>query len=88
VGGVVRYEKLGPGLGGKFDESVRLGLQHLAQFSTSAPIYAGEFRRLLVRRFDHGIFFRIHGSRLVVVAVLDLRQNPEIIRSRLGIVAD
>jgi hypothetical protein len=41
----------------------------------SAPVYAGEFKRLLVRRFDHGIFYRVHGARIVVTALLDLRQD-------------
>jgi plasmid stabilization system protein ParE len=80
-----RYEELSPWLGARFDQTVRAGLEHLAQFPTSAPVYAGEFRRLLLRRFEHGIFFRVHGSRLIVTAVLDLRQSPEVIRRRLGV---
>ena len=81
----VHYESLNPGLGAKFDEAVLSSLQRLARFPASAPLFAGEFRRLLLLRFDHGIFYRIHGSRLVVAAVIDLRKNPEEIRRRLGI---
>ena len=55
----------------------------IVELPESAAIYAGEFRRLLVRRFDHGIFYRIHGTRIVVTAVLDLRQDPTTIRRRL-----
>lgn len=79
-----RYEELLPGLGDRFDRTVREGLQHLEQFPESAPRYSGEFRRLLLQRFGHGIFYRVHGERLVVVAVLDLRQNPALIRQRFG----
>jgi hypothetical protein len=80
-----RYEELATGLGTRFDHTVRRGLERLSRFPNSAPIYAAEFRRMLLRRFDHGIFYRVHGSRLVVVAVLDLRQNPAEINRRLGI---
>ena len=79
-----RYEELLPGLGDRFDAVVRGALRTAAQFPEVAPRYAGEFRRLLVRRFTHGIFYRIHGERLVVTAVLDLRQDPSSILRRLG----
>jgi hypothetical protein len=39
----------------------------------------------LVRKFDHGIFYRIHGTRIVVTAVLDLRKDPTTIRRRLNL---
>jgi hypothetical protein len=81
----VHYEGLLPGLGASFDEAVRRGLEMMVQFPASAPIFAGDFRRLLLRRFDHGIFYRIHGTRLIVVAVLDLRQSTSNIKKRLGI---
>ena len=79
-----RYEELLPGLGDRFDAVVRAALRTAAQFPEAAPRYAGEFRRLLMRRFMHCIFYRVHGTRLVVTAVLDLRQDPSAILRRLG----
>jgi plasmid stabilization system protein ParE len=79
----VRYEEVLPGLGDRFEAEVRAALLRIVELPESAPIYAGEFRRLLVRRFDHGIFYRIHGARIVITAVLDLRQDPTTIRRRL-----
>jgi hypothetical protein len=38
-----------------------------------------------MRKFDHGIFYHIHGTRIVVTAVLDLRQDPTTIRRRLNL---
>jgi plasmid stabilization system protein ParE len=67
-----RYEKLLPGLGDRFEAEVRAGLARIIELPESAPLYAGEFRRLLVQRFEHGIFYRVHGARIVVTAVLDL----------------
>ena len=42
-----------------------------------------DFRRGLISRFPFGIYYTIERKRIVVFAVLDLRQNPENIRSRL-----
>ena len=52
-----------PGLGDRFEAEVRAALLRIVELPESAPVYAGEFRRLLVRRFDHGIFYRVHGVR-------------------------
>jgi hypothetical protein len=81
----MRYEEILPGLGERFEVEVRAALFRTVELPESAPIYAGEFRRLLLRRFDHGIFYCIHGSRIVVTAVLDLRQDPSMIRRRLNL---
>lgn len=78
------YEELIPGLGERFDHSVQEGLRYLVQFPQSAPHYAQEFRRLVLRDFACGIFYRLHGERLVIVAALDLRQDPGSIQRRLG----
>ena len=55
-----RYEELSPGLGDRFEAEVRAGLARIVELPESAPVYAGEFRRLLVRRFEHGSFDRVH----------------------------
>src|SRR5580704_12190024 len=60
----MRYEEILPGLGERFEVEVPAALFRTVELPESAPIYAGEFRRLLVRRFDHGIFYCIHGSRI------------------------
>ena len=41
-------------------------------------------RKLLVPRFDYGIFYTMEGRRIMVAAVLDPRRDPDYIRSRLG----
>lgn len=79
------YEQVVPGLGDRFEAEVRAGLARLAEFPEAASHYAGEFRRLLVRRFEHGVFYRVHGGRVVVTAILDLRQDPATIRQRLQV---
>jgi hypothetical protein len=40
-------------------------------------------RRFLVPNFPFGIFYSVEGHRILISAVLDLRQDPERIRERL-----
>ena len=60
----MRYEEILPGLGNRFEAGVRAALLRIVEFPESEPVHAAEFRRLLVRRFDHGIFYRVHGVRM------------------------
>jgi toxin ParE1/3/4 len=77
------YEQIQPGLGDGFEGEVQRTLAQIANHPESAPLYAGTFRRILVRRFKHGIFYRVYGQRIVVTAVLGLRQSTETIKRRL-----
>mgnify|MGYP001566873496 CR=1 FL=1 len=43
------------------------------------------FRRAIIRRTYFGIFFAVEPGVTTVVAVLDLRQDPRVIRSLLGL---
>jgi toxin ParE1/3/4 len=55
----------------------------LRAFPSSGPFFHERYRRALVPGFPYGIFYSIEGTRLIVLGVLDLRQNPETIRRRL-----
>lgn len=60
----------------------------IRRFPESAPVFHPPFRRVLVPSFPYGVFYAIEGKRLVVVGVMDLRQNPESIQRRLRSEAD
>lgn len=68
-------------------------LIHLRQIEvllTSNPhlgvrVVDSTIRKLLIPKFDYGIFYTIEGQRIMIAAVLDLRRDPEFIRSRLGL---
>jgi plasmid stabilization system protein ParE len=82
------YEWLDEQRGGRGDQFLR-HLRELELLLANNPqlgvsVGAG-IRKLLLPRFDHGIFYTIEGSRIMVAAVLDLRRDPAFIRSRLGI---
>ena len=65
----------------RFDHALLL----LSQNPAMAPWLGGEFRRLKLRDFPHGIFHTVVGNRIFISAVLDLRQAPETIYLRLGL---
>ena len=70
--------------GEKVYRQVDKALGVLRWFPEVAPIHAGEFiRRLVVSKTHLGIFYSVTGDRILVGAVLDLRQSPETISGRL-----
>lgn len=56
----------------------------LAGVPSIGPVYTGRFRRLVLSGTPFGLFYCLEPRRLVISALLDLRQSPEAIRSRLG----
>lgn len=49
------------------------------------PPFTAAIRRLVLVEYPYGIFYSLAGTRLLVLAILDLRQNPARIRERLGL---
>lgn len=80
----VWLEEQRPGLGERFYRTVDFALERLRQHPEMAPVYRGAYRRLVLRPFGFGVFYTIAGDRLMVGAILDLRQNPEAITRRLS----
>lgn len=58
-------------------------LTYLQTFPEIAPIFHGSYRRLLVPDFPYGIFYTIESSRIIIAAVMHLRQDPREIARRL-----
>ena len=46
--------------------------------------HRGVHRKLLVPDHPYGVFYSVEVSRVIIVAVLDLRQDPKAIEKRLG----
>jgi plasmid stabilization system protein ParE len=73
-----------PGREQFFLQAVGLRLEHLKRFPLIGLLYRGRFRRLLIPRYPFGIFYVVESNRIVLHAVLDLRQDPEKIRERFS----
>lgn len=72
------------GRGERVYHEVDKALGILRVFAEIAPIhFAKRIRRLVVTKTTLGIFYSITGDRVLVGAVLDLRQSQKGIRKRL-----
>lgn len=78
-----RFEDHQEGLGVEFMIAVDAHLARLASFPLLAPVYLRKVRRQVMHRFPYGIFYEPQPTRILVIAVLDLRQDVERIRQRL-----
>jgi plasmid stabilization system protein ParE len=65
-----------------FLQDVDLRLEHLKKFPLIGGLYRGRYRRLLIPRYPFGIFYVVELNRIVIHAVLDLRQDPKKIQER------
>lgn len=77
------FEDFVEGLGAEFVAAVDAHFSHIAVFPRIAPPYEGGIRRQVMHRFPFGIFYEPQPSRILVFAILDLRQDEEQIRQRI-----
>ena len=66
-----------------YNVAVRAAFQQLARHPRSGSVFRGRFRRLVLPRLGYAFFYVLEGRRVVIHALLDLRQSPEAIRRRL-----
>ena len=78
-----RYEGFQEGRGEVFMRHLDAALTLLRQHPEIAPVYGGRYRRMLIRDFPYGIFYEVQPERIIVGAILDLRQDPKTIRQKL-----
>jgi plasmid stabilization system protein ParE len=81
--GFLFYEAQDFGLGDYFTACLRADIEGL-RFTAGIHREIQGFHRLLSRVFPHGIFYTVHGDTVRVLAVIDLRRNPEGIAIRLN----
>jgi toxin ParE1/3/4 len=78
-----QFEDYHEGFSVEFMQAVEAHLSRAAKFPLLAPIYVGKVRRLILRGFPYGVFYEPQATRIIVVAILDLRQDPQYIQRRL-----
>jgi hypothetical protein len=77
------YERLSPGLGQYFRNSLLADLQSLWLY---AGIHSKQFGyyRMHASRFPYAIYYDIKIENAIIVAVLDMRQNPSKTATKLS----
>jgi hypothetical protein len=73
------YENLRPGLGMPFLEELARIERHLSSSPGLYQIVEGQIRRAVLRRFPFGLFYLEEADRIVVLACLDLRRDPQVL---------
>jgi plasmid stabilization system protein ParE len=72
------YEERRLGLGEELLLEVQAAIERMLLLPLSFPVVHRETRRALIRRFPYGVFFRLDGDTVIVVAVYHLRRNPRL----------
>lgn len=71
--------------GDPFYELIDRTIEQIRTHPESAPVFEEGIRRIVLRNTPFGLFYGIHGTRIAIVAILDLRQNPDAINRRLDL---
>ncbi len=83
IDGASFYDTIAQGLGRYFLDSLFSDIDSLQIYGGIHPLHFG-FHRLLSKRFPYAVYYRVEGNVTQVWAVLDCRQNPARIQSRLN----
>jgi plasmid stabilization system protein ParE len=71
------YESQRPGLGEEFLAALRSTRDRLLEHPESYPVLHRNTRRALIpERFPYGLFSRIYGDTIVVVACMHAKRDP------------
>jgi len=70
------YEEQRLGLGEEFLAAVEKAMQSLVERPDAYPVVHRGTRRVLLARFPYGIYYRIVGTQLVVVACMHAARHP------------
>ena len=77
-------ENIREGAGDRFLRELDRCASLLRRYPRIGRHHRGVHRKLLVPDHPYGVFYAVEPSRVVIVAVLDLRQDPKAIERRLG----
>jgi plasmid stabilization system protein ParE len=70
------YERHRAGLGDDFLASVRTALRAIEANPEAYPVVHRDARRVLIRRFPYGLFYRTVPEHIAVIACMHARRNP------------
>lgn len=70
------YEEKREGLGEEFILSVEAGLEHIRRAPAGASEVLPGVRRVIVRRFPYGLFYRVDDDQIAVLAVYHSKRDP------------
>jgi plasmid stabilization system protein ParE len=78
-----QFEHQQEGRGVLFMQHLDAAFTHLRHQPQMGPPYKTPYRRLLVSKFPYGVFYEAQATRIIIAAIVDLRQSPRAIHRRL-----
>ena len=78
------YETQQAGLADAFALDFKRTVQRILDFPNAWPQYTRNSRRRRMDRFPYGIAYRVRGSEVRILAVMNLHRDPKHWRDRLG----
>jgi toxin ParE1/3/4 len=76
------YEARRPGLGEEYLTAVRKGLDRISAHPEMHAVIARDVRRSLIRRVSTAVYYRVEADRVLILAVVHGRRDPERWQSR------
>jgi len=71
------YESQRPGLGEEFLGALRVTRDRVLEQPEAFPVLHRDTRRALIpQRFPYGLFYRVYGDTIVIVACMHAKRNP------------
>jgi len=77
------YEELQNGLSARFANEVYLTIQRILSFPKAWSILEDDIRRCLCNKFPFGIIYYQQDQTIVILAVMELHQDPNYWKSRV-----
>jgi len=75
--GMDYYNEQYPGLGYEFAVEIKEGMKRIKLFPEAWPPFQDDIRVSYVNRFPYGILYEVRQNRIIVFAIMHLKQNPE-----------
>ena len=76
------YEEQRMGLGDEFLSSMGSLVEQIRDNPLRYPVVYRDTRRALLRRFPYGLYYRLAGNLILVIACMHGSRNPRIWKSR------
>ena len=73
---VTFYEEIESGLGYDLSVEVYSAVQRAVSYPKAWPLFEGDIRRALVRRFPYGVLYSEEEDVLLIIAVMNLHREP------------
>ena len=76
------YNRLSPGLGLEFALEIKRTLERILHYPDAWTPLSKRTRRCLTNRFPYGVIYQKRDDKILIIAIMNLRQKPDSWESR------